>query len=196
MLDEYGFELYEENEFPLAYLLTFRTFGTWLHGDIRRSVGRTRKGPKVRKQIPPNVPLEEAMRAEMNAPPVILTRSQRSSVEGTVREVCENRGYGFHAVNARTNHVHSVVSAQTKPEPIVNSLKAYSTRNLRNAKLFPPNSRIWSRGRSRRYLWKPRNVFAAIDYTLYSQGWMPFEDWVVEWDAGTVPCPNKYKIWE
>ena len=23
MLDEYGFELYEENEFPLAYLLTF-----------------------------------------------------------------------------------------------------------------------------------------------------------------------------
>ena len=34
MLDEYGFELYEENEFPLAYLLTFRTFGTWLHGDI------------------------------------------------------------------------------------------------------------------------------------------------------------------
>lgn len=32
MLDEYGFEIYEENEFPIAYLLTFRTFGTWLHG--------------------------------------------------------------------------------------------------------------------------------------------------------------------
>jgi hypothetical protein len=33
MLDDYGFEIYEENEFPIAYLLTFRTFGTWLHGD-------------------------------------------------------------------------------------------------------------------------------------------------------------------
>jgi hypothetical protein len=33
MLDDYGFEIYEENEFPIAYLLPVRTFGTWLHGD-------------------------------------------------------------------------------------------------------------------------------------------------------------------
>jgi hypothetical protein len=42
MLDDYGFEIYEENTFPLAYLITLRTFGTWLHGDERGSVSRKR----------------------------------------------------------------------------------------------------------------------------------------------------------
>jgi hypothetical protein len=38
-LDEYGYERWEENTFPLAYLLTFRTYGTWLHGD--EDIGET-----------------------------------------------------------------------------------------------------------------------------------------------------------
>ncbi len=42
MLDDYGFEIYEENAFPIAYLLTFRTFGTWLHGDERGALQRSR----------------------------------------------------------------------------------------------------------------------------------------------------------
>ncbi len=33
--DDYGFEKYEENKLPLAYLLTFSTYGTWLHGDTQ-----------------------------------------------------------------------------------------------------------------------------------------------------------------
>ena len=40
MLDDHGFEIYEENDFPLAYLLTLRTYATWLHGDDRQSVDR------------------------------------------------------------------------------------------------------------------------------------------------------------
>ncbi|MEP7148278.1 MAG: transposase [Acidobacteriota bacterium] len=181
MLDEYGFELYEENEFPLAYLLTFRTFGTWLHGDSRWSVGRSRRSPRESKLIQPNVPLNEKMADEMNQAPVILNKNQRDAVELAISEVCENRGYSLRAVNARTNHVHSVVTAQIKPERIINTFKAYSTRKLRDANLFPRDLRVWSCGRSRRYLWKPRNVLAAIDYVLYSQGWVPFEDWVVTW---------------
>ena len=31
---------WDDNEFPLAYLLTFRTYGTWHHGDERGSVDR------------------------------------------------------------------------------------------------------------------------------------------------------------
>ena len=27
--------IWDDNEFPLAYLITFRTYGTWLHGDER-----------------------------------------------------------------------------------------------------------------------------------------------------------------
>ena len=131
MLDEYGFELYEENEFPLAYLLTFRTFGTWLHGDTRWSVGRIRKSPKESKLIQPNVPLNEAMANEMNQPPITLNKLQRVKVEEAIAEVCGHRGYYLRAVNARTNHVHGVVTARIKPEIIINTFKPYSTRKRR-----------------------------------------------------------------
>lgn len=181
MLDEFGFDLYEENEFPLAYLLTFRTYGTWLHGDSRWSVGRRPKRPKESRLIPPNVPLREAMAAEMKQEPVILTKMQRRVVESAIEEMCRERGYYLRAVNPRTNHVHSVVSAQVKPEKIITAEKAYSTRKLREKGLACRGERVWARGKSRRYLWKPRNVVAAIDYVMYCQGWMPFEDWVIDW---------------
>ena len=31
---------FERNEFPLAYLITVRCYGTWLHGDERLTVDR------------------------------------------------------------------------------------------------------------------------------------------------------------
>jgi hypothetical protein len=31
---------FDDNEFPLAYFISFRTYGTWLHGDERGSVNR------------------------------------------------------------------------------------------------------------------------------------------------------------
>lgn len=33
---------WDDNTFPLAYLVTFRTYGTWLHGDkeVRSAVAR------------------------------------------------------------------------------------------------------------------------------------------------------------
>ncbi|PYS98416.1 MAG: hypothetical protein DMF63_16155 [Acidobacteria bacterium] len=188
MLDDYGFETYEENEFPQAYLLTFRTFGTWLHGDIRWSVGKSPRSKRESRLIQPNVPLNESMSEEMNQPPVVLNRRQREAVELAINEVCEHRGYSLRAVNARTNHVHSVVTAQVKPEGIVNAFKAYSTRKLRDENLFPRNLKVWSRGRSRRYLWKPRHVIGAIDYVLYSQGWVPFEDWMATWTPAEDDC--------
>ena len=124
------------------------------------------------------------MAAEMTQDPVILSLEQRKAVETAIEEVCNERGYTLHAANARTNHVHSVVSAQVKPVKIINTMKAYSTRKLRREKLFEPDLGVWSRGRSRRYLWKPRFVLAAIDYVLYGQGWVPFEEWYEGWQPG------------
>jgi hypothetical protein len=31
---------FDDNEFPLAYLITFRCYGTWVHGDDRGSMDR------------------------------------------------------------------------------------------------------------------------------------------------------------
>ena len=79
------------------------------------------------------------------------------------------------AINVRTNHAHAVVSAQMKPERIADAFKAFATKKLREENLVNKELKIWSRGRSRRYLWKPRHVELAINYVLYGQGDIPFE---------------------
>lgn len=119
------------------------------------------------------------MAEEMKSPPFLLTQRQRAVVEASVKELCDRRGYLLHAQNARTNHVHIVLTAQRKPERIIVDLKANATKFLREAGLVSTSERMWSRGKSRRYLWKPRNVNAAINYTLYGQGDVPFvfEEW-------------------
>jgi REP element-mobilizing transposase RayT len=175
MLDEYGFEIYENSEFPLAYLLTFRTYGTWLHGDERHSVDRHGKNIYGTPDISPNQKLNEQMQGELKQSAVILDDLQRSVVEKAIRDLCEQRKYHLQAINIRSNHVHTGVSVQAKPERIVDALKAFSTKKLREENLFSSETQIWSRGRSRRYLWKPRHVALAIDYVVYGQGDSPFE---------------------
>jgi REP element-mobilizing transposase RayT len=168
-LDDYGYEVWEENTFPLAYLLTFRTYGTWLHGDERTSVreGWYRYGhPRYRT----NATLERWMAEEMDQPAIVLSLEMRSVVENAIRELCERREILLRAVNVRTNHAHSVVSAAQKPERIADALKAHATKRSRESGLIDPSMRVLSRGRSRKYLWKPRHVIAAVEYTLYGQG--------------------------
>ena len=169
-LDEYGYETWEENTFPLAYLLTFRTFGTWLPGDERTSVKRDGWNTYGHHHYPHNKTLEKWMAEEMNQRPFILNDQMRVVVDAAVRELCRKRGFPLHAVNVRTNHAHTVVSAAQKPERIVDALKANGTKFLREAGLIGAGAKVWSRGRGRRYLWKPRHVQAAIEYTLYGQG--------------------------
>lgn len=175
MLDEYGFEEYEQNEFPLAYLITIRTFGTWLHGDERHSVDRHGRNIYGTPDIPPNQKLEGIMKSELKQSPVVLNDLQRKAAESAIRELCEQRRYFLQAINVRSNHAHAVVSAQAKPERIADAFKAFATKKLREENLCSKGLRIWSRGRSRRYLWKPRHVAKAIDYVLYGQGDVPFD---------------------
>ena len=174
-LDDYGFETYEENPFPIPYLLTFRTFGTWLHGDERSSIERSRDKRFGTIKLEPNVPLHEKMVSGMKQEPFILTPEQRLVVDMSIKETCAFRGYKPLAINVRSNHAHAVISASVKPEKVVNDLKAYATRRLRERLETFPGEKIWARGASTRYLWKPKFVAAAIEYVLYSQGGVPFE---------------------
>ena len=113
----------------------------------------------------------------MKAEPVVFNKAQRSAVQEAIEEVCKYRSFGLYALNVRTNHGHAVVAAQIKPEIIANTFKAYSTRRLRDDGLLDASVSPWSRGRSRRYLWKSNHVDAAVDYVLYCQGTLEFEDW-------------------
>ena len=161
---------WDGNDYPLAYFITFRTHGTWLHGDQRGSVDRNGRNLYGTDRIKLDPVFSVTMDRNMHTEPFLLDGKQRAIVEKSIRGVCEFRGHGLSAVNVRTNHAHAVVSALARPNPIMRAFKANATRELRNAKLVNADQRIWSRGGSTRYLWKPQNVERAIDYTLYGQG--------------------------
>ncbi len=160
---------FDDNEFPLAYFVSFRTYGTWLLGDKRGSMSR--KQNKYRTpRIPPNPRLQRAEFKNLKHPPIKLDSRQRPVVEKAIREVCANRGYLLRAINVRTNHVHTFVSAAVKPEPILQAFQAYATRKLRRSGLLPVGVKPWARHGSTPYPWKERHVARAIEYVLYGQG--------------------------
>ena len=160
---------FDDNEFPLAYLISFRTYGTWLHGDNRGSTSR-KQNKYGTPRIAPNLSLQRAELKQLQHAPIKLDSRQRPVVEQAVREVCTNRGYWLRAINVRTNHVHTVVSAAIKPEPILQAFQAYATRKLRRAGLLPDDVKPWTRHGSTPYLWKERHVERAIDYVVNGQG--------------------------
>jgi len=160
---------FDDNEFPLAYLITFRCYGTWMHGDERGSVDR-RHNVYGTSKIAPNPKLKIADLKQLMYPPFRLDAKQRRLVEKAVREVCVYRQYILRAINVRTNHVHAVATATKPPECLLNAFKAYATRALREAKLAHTTVKLWARHGSTVYLWKERDVAKAIEYVMLAQG--------------------------
>jgi REP element-mobilizing transposase RayT len=159
---------------PIAFLITFRTYGTWLHGEERGSIDRRLYNRYGTAAMPANARLLEEEKRALRHAPVILNHQQREVVEFAIQEVCEQRNYTLHAVNARSNHVHSVVSSPHKPERLLSSFKSYATRKLREHHLLNENVKPWARHGSTPYLWTEEQLLSAIDYVLHGQGDKPF----------------------
>lgn len=165
---------FQDRAQPLGYLITFRCYGTWLHGDGRGSIDRRNYNRYGTPGMPVNKRILAEEERELRSPALLLDPAQRKVVELAIREVCEHRRYLLNAVNVRTNHVHSVVSAPFKPEHIMDSFKSYATRKLRGAGLLGKDTKPWARHGSTAYLWTEEQVRRAIEYVKYGQGDEPF----------------------
>ena len=100
----------------------------------------------------------------------LIDRERRPLVLRSLREVCTHRGWTLLAAHVRSTHVHVVVTSQETPEKIMNALKSYASRALNQARLDPLGRRRWAHHGSTRYLWKPKQVVAAIEYVVWGQG--------------------------
>ncbi len=110
---------------PLAYFITWLTYGTWLPGDERGWI-EYRNG----WQMPDPIRKLEAL-AIMSEDSCRLDPEQRTAVEKQIAETCRYREWELHAVNCRTNHLHVVVSAPIRPKIVRSQLKAWCTRALK-----------------------------------------------------------------
>jgi len=71
---------YDDNEFPLAYLITIRCYGTWLHGDEKSSIDRHKYNVYNTPRRIVNPKLQNVMRQEMKQKPVSLSAKDREMV--------------------------------------------------------------------------------------------------------------------
>jgi len=161
--------MWNDTDTPLAYLISFRTYGTWLHGDERGSIDRFHNRYRS-PYIPPNAKWHRYNQQQLKTKPLILGASQRKAIEAAIRETCGIRKWLLLALNVRTNHVHTVVSANRKPELVLIAFKANATRQLRKDGLWSHGFSPWARKGSKRKLWNEQSVAKAIDYVLYGQG--------------------------
>ena len=92
------------------------------------------------------------------------------AIEEAIRETCRIRKWDFWTTNVRTNHIHTVVSAQCKPEVILAAFKANATRKLREAGCWHSSRSPWVDRGSKKYLWTEADVINAVAYVDYDQG--------------------------
>jgi REP element-mobilizing transposase RayT len=158
-------------EEPLAYYLTWTTYGTWLPGDERGWVakpGQFRASDAKRKGAAQRLMTESAL---------TLDSEQRRRVEGTLADHCRIRGWHLHVANCRTQHVHLVVTAPGRdPEVVMDQFKAWCTRRLKELERSRRSAerairqKWWTQGGSTRWLNDEKGLEAAIRYVLEEQG--------------------------
>ena len=154
---------------PLAYFLTWPTYGTWLHGDERGSVDRAHNTPGT-PLIEPNSRRVRAESKRLTCPPVELDSTSRKIGSETISDHCRQRGWDLFANSARSNHVHVVVGVGDRtPERIMGEFKAWATRRLRQAGRVGPKARVWAYHGSTRYLWDSKSLNAASGYVTEGQ---------------------------
>ena len=154
---------------PVAYFITFRTYGTWLHGDVRGSMDRFER-EFASPTIDPCERWNTYERTRSKRPPVILDLPRREAVRWAIEDTVRHRSWTLLALNVRTNHVHTVIGADTQAERVLNALKANATRVMRQRGLWEFRETPWVDGGSTRYLWDAHAIRMAVDYVLNRQG--------------------------
>jgi REP element-mobilizing transposase RayT len=162
--------MWNDTDVPLAYFISFRSYGTWLHGDDSGSIDRHNNKYGTPK-IPANPHWHSISEARLRHKPFTLDAGSRGSVYRAIKETCEKRNWQLLAINIRTNHVHTVVAnSGIKSETILIAFKANSTRHLREDGRWVYEHSPWAEKGSRRRLWNKQSISNAVKYVVNGQG--------------------------
>jgi REP element-mobilizing transposase RayT len=153
----------------LAYFITFRTYGSWLHGDRQGSVDRYRNVPGT-DRIAGSRELRQRSMGHLKSDAVVLTELQREICTSAIQALCTQRSWILHALNVRSNHVHAVVTSPVFADRTMSDFKAFATKALREKQQLPNALRVWAYHGSTHLLFKPQRVEDACRYVIEGQG--------------------------
>ncbi len=98
-----------------------------------------------------------------------ITPGQRVEVEGVCWDHAAIRDWVLHAVRARTNHVHLVVTVDRAPNIVRDQFKANTTRVLRAAPEPVTHKSVWTRGGDCEVIEGEENLLRVLQYVLEAQ---------------------------
>src|SRR3990167_7225564 len=113
-----------------AYFITFRTYGTWLHGDERGSTSRKRNRFNT-PMITAWAPLKNVMMTSMCETEFTLSNAYSNTVLKALIETCQYNMWKLYAAHVRKTHLHIVLSASLNKEKTLATLKCYATKALK-----------------------------------------------------------------
>ena len=126
--------------------------------------------------------------------PYVLDEAGRAVVLAAIQRHCAYRGWNLLAAHVRSNHVHTIVEAETRPERIMNEFKSYASRELNRLTSDGPERKRWARHGSTRWLWKDEDVRHALQYVIDEQG-EPMALFVAEeFDATRLTAPLRSRL--
>ena len=144
---------------------------------LRRALARRGIGPVDRRHnlvgsrlLEPDAQRVMAERREMLQYPYVLNEAGRTVVLAAIQRHCAYRGWNLLAAHVRSNHVHTIVEAETRPERIMNEFKSYASRELNRLASDGSDRKRWARHGSTRWLWKDEDVRHALQYVIDAQG--------------------------
>lgn len=89
--------VWNDTETPLAYFISFRSYGTWLHGDKRGSIDRFHNRYKSPYMAPSEI-WRDYNQQHLRTWPLILKADHRRWIEAAIRETCNIRKWWLGAM--------------------------------------------------------------------------------------------------
>ena len=156
---------------PLAYFITFSTYGTWMHG-TEKAEGSVDDEHNAYGApfVEADAKREQVEREAMTQPAYSMDAPRREIVRDAIVTLALEKGWRLWAVHARTNHVHVVIAAPRGPGRLMSDMKARASRDLSRAGFENAERRRWTRHGSTKHLFRESDVQEKINYTLYEQG--------------------------
>ena len=151
-------------EHPLAYHITFGTYGMRLHGGEQGTVSRdqNRFGEPIFGR---DVVWERIERSSMKFAPVVLNDAQRRVIEEIVPSICVRGKWEYHTAAARSDHVHVMLASTKEGKRVRQWLKRWLGEELSKQWQREPKQTWWAIGGSVKSIWNEEyftNVFEYI----------------------------------
>jgi REP element-mobilizing transposase RayT len=153
------------NARPIAYHITFGTYGTRLHGDERGTVDRAMNEPGD-PVIGADPAWWERERKKLKFEPVVLAAEEMRFAESVMPVVCERGGWAYHTGAAGPDHIHVLLSADAEGDAVRKWFKRWLGEALSARWKRPDGATWWAECGSVKWVWTSayyRAVFRYVD---------------------------------